>query len=196
MRRDWRQALPVLHGAGSTLREVTIADAWPLVQATSSDEVNRFITPPPDTRQDFERFIEWARSQRRDGMFVCYGVVPTGSRWPVGLFQIRRDDPACDTAEWGFVFCARTWGSGLFLSGAREVIDFAFEEMGVRRLHAGAAVANGRGNGALRKLGATREGVVKNGLVRNGERLDQNVWSILDRDWRRSKAVWGPKIAA
>lgn len=196
MRGGWRQTLPILHGVGFTLRELTMADARPLVEATSSDDVNRFITPPPDTPQDFERFIEWARSRRRDGLFACFGVLPTGSKRPVGLFQIRLDAPACTTAEWGFVFAARTWGSGLFQGGAREVIDFAFDCMGIRRLEARAAVANGRGNGALLKLGAIREDVMKSGFIRNGLSLDQNVWSILDRDWRRSKAVWGPKIAA
>ena len=186
MRGDWRQALPVFHCVGFTLREIVRADALALVEAMSSAEVNRFITPPPATRPDFERFVDWAQAERRDGRFACFAIVQAGSPTPAGVFQIRRDDVACETAEWGFVFGARTWGSGLFVSGACEVIDFAFEEMGVRRLEARAAVANGRGNGALRKLGATREGVVKNGLVRNDERLDQNVWSILDRDWRRT----------
>ena len=42
----------------------------------------------------------------------------------------------------------------MFMDGARMVVDFAVETLGVRRLEARAAVANGRGNGALRKLGA------------------------------------------
>lgn len=196
MRGDWCQALPTLQGIDFTLREVTLADASPLLEATAGDEVNRFITPPPDTLEDFERFIEWARSRRQDGQFACFSLVPAGSKSPVGLFQIRPDDPSCETAEWGFVFAARTWGSGLFQSGAREVVDFVFDMMGVRRLEARAAVANGRGNGALLKLGAVKGDVVKNGFVRKGVALDLNLWSILERDWQRSKAVWGPKVAA
>lgn len=196
LKRDWCQTLPILHGIDFTLREVTLADASPLLEATSGDEVNRYITPPPDTQEDFEQFIEWARSRRQDGQFACFGLVPAGSKWPVGMFQIRPDDPSYETAEWGFVFAARTWGSGLFESGAREVIDFAFDIMGVRRLDARAAVANGRGNGGLLKLGAVKGDVVKNGFILKGVALDLNMWSILERDWHRSKAVWGPKVAA
>jgi ribosomal-protein-serine acetyltransferase len=45
-------------------------------------------------------------------------------------------------------------------------------------------VANGRGNGALRKVGAVQEGVLRRSFLRNGEYHDQVLWSILAEDWR------------
>ena len=63
------------------------------------------------------------------------------------------------------------------------VVDFAVEALGVRRLEARAAVANGRGNGALRKLGAVQEGVLRRSFLRNGEYHDQVLWSVLKEDW-------------
>jgi RimJ/RimL family protein N-acetyltransferase len=64
------------------------------------------------------------------------------------------------------------------------MLEFAFETIGVHRLEARAAVRNGRGNGALRKMGATCEGVLRQSFLRNGDYLDQHLWSILDTDWR------------
>jgi RimJ/RimL family protein N-acetyltransferase len=55
-------------------------------------------------------------------------------------------------------------------------------------------VANGRGNGALRKLGAVQEGVLRRSFLKNGQHLDQVLWSILSEEWRQSKAVWGPGL--
>jgi RimJ/RimL family protein N-acetyltransferase len=72
------------------------------------------------------------------------------------------------------------------------VLDFAFDVIGVHRLEARAAVRNGRGNGALRKIGASCEGVLRKSFLRHGEYLDQNLWSILAEDWqtlRRSVRV-------
>jgi RimJ/RimL family protein N-acetyltransferase len=46
----------------------------------------------------------------------------------------------------------------VFVDGAKMVVDFAFDVVGTHRLEARAAVANGRGNGALRKVGALQEG--------------------------------------
>ena len=45
---------------------------------------------------------------------------------------------------------------------------------------------NGRGNGALRKLGAMQEGLLRNGLLRNGHYLDQALYTIANEDWRTS----------
>ena len=82
----------------------------------------------------------------------------------------------------------------MFVAGAELVVDFAFEVIGVHRLEARAAVANGRGNGALRKIGAVQEGILRKSFLRGGKYLDQALWSIVEDDWYRSKAVWGIKV--
>ena len=73
-------------------------------------------------------------------------------------------------------------------------MEFAFETIGVHRLEARAAVQNGRGNGALQKIGATREGVLHKSFLRNGEYLDQILWTIVEDDWRRTKVAPGARV--
>ena len=48
----------------------------------------------------------------------------------------------------------------------RLVLTFAFDVVGVHRLEARAAVQNGRGNGALRKIGAVQEGILRKSFLR------------------------------
>lgn len=70
------------------------------------------------------------------------------------------------------------------------MLDFAFDTIGVERMEARAATPNGRGNGALRKLGAVWEGVLRRSFNKDGGRMDQMLWSILSDEWRQAKAVW------
>jgi RimJ/RimL family protein N-acetyltransferase len=191
---DWKRGVPALEGDGFTLRELRIGDAASLLALLTSDEVTRFISPPPTTLDGFERFIQWAQNERAAGRYLCLAVVPEGYDTAVGLFQVRQLDPTFGTAEWGFALGSAFWGSGLFVAGAELVIDFAFDMMGVHRLEARAAVQNGRGNGALRKIGAVQEGVLRKSFLRGGKYLDQALWAILSDDWYRVKAVWGTKI--
>lgn len=191
---DWRAGLPVLHGRTAVLRELRLSDAPSLLAMLASEEVARFISPPPTTVDGFERFIAWAHEQRMAGSYVCFAVVPVGYDTAVGLFQLRQLDPGFSTAEWGFAVGSAFWGSGIFLECGRLVINFSFETIGVHRLEARACVRNGRGNGALRKIGATQEGLLRRSFLRNGEYLDQVLWSILRDEWYRAKAVWGPKL--
>lgn len=181
---DWRTSLPLLAGKGLTLRELRLSDAPSLMALLTTEEVTRFISPPPSTVDGFERFILWTHRERALGNYVCFGIVPEGSDYAVGIFQVRQLEPGFATAEWGFALGQSYWGSGLFEQGARLVAAFAFETIGTHRLEARAAVQNGRGNGALRKIGATQEGVLRKSFLRNGEHLDQNLWTLIAEDWR------------
>jgi RimJ/RimL family protein N-acetyltransferase len=148
------------------------------------EEVSRFISPPPTTVEGFERFIGWARAERAAGRYVCFAVVPHGMTTAVGLFQVRQLEAGFATAEWGFALGSAFWSTGVFQTAARQVLGFTFGEVGVQRLEARSAVANGRGNGALQKLGATREGVLRKSFLRDGIYHDQVIWSICRDDWK------------
>jgi [ribosomal protein S5]-alanine N-acetyltransferase len=188
---DWRQALPVLTSETITLRELRASDAPSLLAMLSTEEVSRFISPPPTTVEGFERFIAWTQRERAAGNYICFGIVPHGMEHAIGLFQVRQLEPGFGTAEWGFCMGSEFWGTGIFAEGARQVVNFAFETVGVHRLEARAAVKNGRGNGALRKMGAVQEGVLRKSFLRNGQYLDQVLWTILDCEWDppQSRAV-------
>lgn len=190
----WRDGLPVLTGTKVTLRELRQSDAASLCELLTTDEVARFISPPPSTVEGFERFIAWAIRQRAAGEYLCFAVVPEGLDTAVGIFQVRQREPGMATAEWGFALGSGFWGTGVFLESARLVVDFSFETLGVHRLEARASVLNGRGNGALTKLGAVREATLRRSFLRDGVYHDQVLWAILEDDWRQSKAVWGKAV--
>ena len=181
---DWTAGLPVIAGSNFTLRELRVEDAPSLLAMLTTEEVARFISPPPTTVEGFERFILWAHSERQAGSYACFAVVPDGMDTAVGIFQVRSLERGFGMAEWGFVMGSPFWGTGIFAEAARMVVDFAVDVVGIRRLEARAAVANGRGNGALRKVGAVQEGILRGSFIRNGVRHDQVLWGILAEDWR------------
>src|SRR2546426_9812794 len=186
---DWQQGLPTLMGRQVVLRELRASDAPSLFALLTAEEVSRFISPPPSTVEGFERFIAWTLRQRRAGSYACFAVTLDGSDTAIGIFQLRELEPGFGTAEWGFAIGSPYWGSGAFQEAGELMLDFAFETVGVHRLEARAAVRNGRGNGALRKMGAVQEGRLRKSFLKNGEYLDQMLWTILAEDWR-AKKIW------
>jgi len=186
---DWRQGLPVLTGAMVTLRELKASDATSLCALLTTEEVSRFISPPPTTVDGFERFIAWTLRQRRAGSYACFAVTLDSTDTAIGIFQLRELEAGFGTAEWGFAIGSAYWGTGVFQDGADLMIKFAFDTVGVHRLEARAAVKNGRGNGALRKVGAVQEGLLRKSFQKDGEYLDQALWTILKEDWA-SRTIW------
>ena len=187
---DWTKGLPIFKGKRMMLRELVKSDATTLLTMLASEEVAKFISPPPTTPEGFEKFIAWAIRGREAGNQMMFGIVPEGFDHAVGLVQIRAIAPRFSVAEWGFAIGSPFWGTGLFLASAKTAVDFAFQHTDVNRLEARAVVQNGRGNGALRKMGAVQEGVLRGSLLRDGKHLDQIMWSIVARDWFQAKAVW------
>lgn len=188
-REVWAGTVPTIGATGTTLRPLVPADAESLFSLLTTEPVGQFILPPPHSAEDFGRFIEWTHQQQQAGKHLCFGIVPPGHDTAVGLIQIRRDTFDSSTAEWGFVLSERFWGTGLFMASSELVLTFLFETAGIHRLEARTIVGNGRASGALQKLGAVREGLLRRGFCRNGEYFDQVLWSILADDRRQRTPI-------
>lgn len=186
---DWRQGLPTLRGRRVVLRELRSSDAASLFALLTAEEVARFISPPPSTVEGFERFIAWTMQQRTAGTYACFAVTVAGFDTAIGVFQVRAKESGFRTAEWGFAMGSAFWGTGLFRDGAELVLDFAFDTLGVHRLEARAAVLNGRGNGALLKVGAVQECLLRKSFSKDGTYVDQALYSILAADRRAARAA-------
>src|SRR5581483_10612348 len=130
------------------------------------------------------------------GAYACFAITLKGFDTAIGIFQVRQLEPSFGTAEWGFALGSAFWGTGVFREGAELVLEFVFDTIGVHRLEARAAVPNGRGNGALLKVGAVQEAVLRKSFLRDGQYLDQVLYSIVADDWRAARDVrWRTVVA-
>ena len=126
---------------------------------------------------------------------MCFAIVPRGLEHAVGIIQIRALALDFSIAEWGFALGSMFWSTGLFLEAAALAADFAFTTLGTYRLGGRAATANGRGNGALLKLGASSKAVLRSGLKRDNLARDQFIWGLLADEWRRP-AIDHPRFSS
>lgn len=182
----WRATLPVLTGSLVTVRELDHRDAASLHEALFVPEIvaaSRLIAPVGAGPDAFARFIDAAHRDREAGHRFCVGIVPRGCDMAIGVIEIRAMEGSFERAEWRAAIAPEFWGSGVFADGARLVLDFLFGTIGARRLEARASVTNQRANGALMKIGAVREAMLRASSSRLGRNPDQVLWTILADDW-------------
>ncbi len=191
---DWRAGLPVLDASGAQLRELCPTDASALMSLVSVPAVSRFLTPPPTSIDGFSRFIDWSHAGRAMGQVACFGVTPRSLDRLAGLFQVRASDHDFSTAEWGFFLAPSLWGSGLFQESAHLMLEFLFDVVGVQRLEAHSLARNGRGNGALRKVGCVPERVLPHSFLYQGRYEDEILWSIQAEAWRQRPVARIPTV--
>ena len=190
----WRNVLPTLTGRTITLREPEPPDLGRLVDLLSLGDASRFGIDEPVSDVGVQELIERVTRERANGTSVTFAITLSGTRTIVGLIQVRQLDPVFEAAEWECTIAPSSRGSGVFLEAARLAGSFAFGTLGTHRLEARVLLQNGRANGALRKLGAVQEGILRRSVRSAGEYFDQVLWSILKEDWGDHWVSTAPRV--
>jgi len=191
---SWRSELPVLTARLVLLRELAPSDLGALVDLLSIGDASRFGLEYPVTDLMARRFIERAQQDRAAGASFTYAITGGASRPLVGVVQVRQLEPSFETAEWECTLAPSSRGTGVFLDAAKLVGSFTFATIGAHRIEARVLLQNGRANGALRKLGAVQEGILRRSVRRAGEYFDQVLWSVLKEDWGDHWVSTAPRV--
>ena len=191
---DWKKDLPLLAARQVALRELTPSDLAPLIDLLVIPDATRFGIEEPHVEVAAQQLIERAARERANGFSVTYAVTMAASRAFAGLIYVRQLDPAFEAAECDCTLAPAVRGTGVFLESARLVGSFLFGTIGAHRLEARVPLQNGRSNGALKKLGAAQEGVLRRALRRGDTYHDQVLWSILKEDWGDHWVSVAPRV--
>jgi len=191
---SWRRELPTLTARHVALREPTSDDIGALVDLLLVEDASRFGLEEGVDEVTVQLFVERATRDREAGAAFTYVAVNGSVRGVGGLVQVRALDPLFETAEWECTLAPSVRGSGVFIETARLVCGFAFNVIGVHRIEARVQLQNGRANGALRKLGAVQEGILRRSARRRSEYVDQVLWSVLKDDWTDHWVVTSQRV--
>ena len=191
---DWKSALPTLAARQVTMRELAAGDIGPLVTLLSVEDATRFGIDEANPDVAAPQLIERAARDRSSGVGFAYAITVGAPCTLVGVIQVRQLDPMFEAAECECTIAPSSRGTGVFLEAAHLAGTFAFRTVGAHRLEARVLLQNGRGNGALRKLGAVQEGVLRRSIRRGAEYLDQVLWSLLKEDWGDHSASVAPRV--
>ena len=191
---NWRAELPILAARLVTLRAPTSSDLRPLMDLLLLADASRFGLDEPLSEVAVQQLLDRIARDREAGVAFTFIVTITSSRAIAGLVQARQIDLSWESAEWECTLAPSWRGTGIFLETARLVGSFAFGTVGVHRLESRVLLQNGRANGALRKLGAVQEGVLRESVRRGNAYLDQVLWSVLKEDWGEHWVSTAPRV--
>lgn len=110
----------------------------------------------------------------------------------VGAVLFRRLDTAQGIAEAGCWLEPSAVGKGLVTRAVRAIIDWAVEERGIHRVEWWVSAANEPSIAVARRLGMTKEGVLRESYLYRGTRHDEEIWAVLAPEWRAARNVSRP----
>lgn len=86
----------------------------------------------------------------------------------------------CELGVW---LAPEAVGRGLITRASTVMIDWAFRARHMNRVEWRCATANTRSSAVARRLGMTREGVLREAFAHNGVRHDTEIWAVLASEW-------------
>ncbi len=165
------------------LRPVEPNDVDALFSLLSDEEVAYFALPGPATREWVQRSLAadppW--HDQPDFAVVLDGEV-------VGRIVLEIDRPN-GIANLGYVIARKCWGKGFATEAAESVVDYGFHEFGLDKVYARADPRNVGSVRVLEKLSMRREGLLRNHVVRRGERCDRVYYGLLREEWEIARGM-------
>ncbi|MEV6157603.1 GNAT family protein [Nonomuraea sp. NPDC052129] len=142
----------------------------------------------PDVVTDLESSRSYLRTYAEKAaadVGRIYGIWTDGKL--VGGVLFRTMNIEHGTAEVGCWLEPAAAGKGLVTRAARVIIDWAVEERGIHRVEWIVSAENAASIAVARRLGMTKDGVLRESYPYRGKRLDMEVWSVLAPEWRAGK---------
>jgi ribosomal-protein-serine acetyltransferase len=129
------------------------------------------------TTEDARVFLQRYADRLATDSGRIYGIWLDGRLAGGTLFRVF--DAAARVCEVGVWLAPRAQGRGLVTRAAQLMIEWAIEERGMARVEWLTVPDNTRSVAAARRLGMTRDGLLREAFELHGVRKDVEVWSLL-----------------
>jgi RimJ/RimL family protein N-acetyltransferase len=172
------------------LRPVAEGDLPLFVRWFNDPEVRHWLSMSDAPEFTLESEEEWYDEMRADPTRVIW-CIETEDGQPIGNLGLHAIDEAHGRATFGISIGEKAfWSCGYGTEALREVLRYAFEEMGLRRVVLEVDEDNARGIRCYEKCGFVREGLLRGHRLRGGQPVNDIVMAVLREEWER-EARWG-----
>ncbi|OYW23801.1 MULTISPECIES: GNAT family N-acetyltransferase [unclassified Sphingomonas] len=181
MSNAWTIA-PTLIGTHTTLRPLVMDDRDSLVAAAADGDITELFFTNVANLRDPDAYMSAIFKERDFGRAMPFAVEVAGR--VVGMTRYMRMNAAHRRLEIGGTFYARSvQRSGVNTEAKLLLLTHAFEDMGCNVVQIRTDWFNKRSQTAIERLGAKRDGVLRNHQLMDGRIRDLVVYSIIASEW-------------
>ncbi len=178
-----------LSGRTVRLREFTLADLDGVRGIVGDNRVTHYLSfntrNDEQARELLHTIVEQARERPRSDYYLA--ITPREPENPadrgraVGFTRLKRTNEHSGRLVYAVAYAHQ--GRGYAGDAVRTVLDFAFGTLGLHRVTAAVGPDNRAGLALVKRLGFTREGVLRDHVHTNGAWRDSVLFSMLAPEW-------------
>ena len=154
----------------------------------TSPEIWQYSLMAIQKTEDLKAYFQEAIISRKNGNSYAFIVFDKLTKEWVGCTRFYDTQLKNQSTQLGYTwYKTSVWGTGLNAHCKFLLLQFAFDTMQLERVEFRADNDNKRSIAAMKKIGCTVEGVLRNHMPKpNGGRRDSIILSILKEDWKNT----------
>ncbi|MFC5447371.1 GNAT family N-acetyltransferase [Paenibacillus aestuarii] len=178
-----------LEGAHITLLPMNECHIDELTAAANDERIWGYMEPLMD-RKAVERFVKQTVKEQQEGLCLPFSVYDKSSDKLVGSTRLFDISTAHRNGEIGFTwYNPSVWRTYVNTECKFLLLRYCFESLGMIRVQLKADLRNQRSLTAIARLGAQREGVLRqHRVLHDGYIRDTVMFSIIDQEWPQVKS--------
>lgn len=153
------------------VRDWTRADKASLVRFANNRSVWRNLK---------DRFPHPYTEEHADGWFALLAAMPEPTHWAIEVdgLAVGSIGVETDSGHFGYWLGEPYWGRGIMSAAVSRVAPYALEHFRFERLQSPVFEWNPASMRVLEKCGFTREGVLRQSIVKDGQLIDQVLYTL------------------
>jgi RimJ/RimL family protein N-acetyltransferase len=178
-----------LTGKRIQLHPLEMSHADGLYESANHQEIWTYLPNNVESLADMVQLIEGALSAKEAGLEYPFAVYDCELNRFVGSTRFLNISISNRNLEIGWTwYSPEVWRTRVNTECKYELLKYCFEEFKAVRVQLKADIRNERSNKAIARIGATKEGVLRqdrilyDGFIRNS-----NLYSIIDAEWPEVK---------
>ena len=172
------------------LKEITEKDIESLIENISNLNVSRYLLTVayPYTEADAKWWVEHCKERAREEPRVSYelNLQLRGQQGIIGGLGLSKVDRKQGTCEVGYWLAENYWRQGIITEAAEKMIDFAFQELKIKKISAPIFAENKPSQGLAKSLGFKykRTKTKKLKAKSTGKIHSERVYELSREDWK------------
>ena len=166
------------------LRRFTLADAQDMFANWANDpEVTAFLTwETHKTAEDSKQILSLWVPEYEKGDYFNWAMELKESGAVIGNISVVAIKESVDSAEMGYCMGRAFWGKGLMPEALCAVMDFLFDEVGMKRVSAKHDARNPKSGRVMAKAGMRFEGILRQAGKSNAGICDEVCYATIRAD--------------
>ena len=171
------------------LRPVQISDIEAIANAANDTRIWEHMSVTLLTKEAVKNYIEKAVEEREKGISYMFAVIDKKTGKLVGCTSFLDISLPHKRLEIGATwYHPSAWRSAVNTNCKFLLFQYCFEELKLNRLQIKTGHENSRSQKAIERIGAVKEGVLRNHMIRKDGTIRHTVmYSVIAEDWAKLK---------